>query len=402
MTDKSKKYRRCGEAVKATNEGGDVTIQGWANKAVVDDMGDLMKFDNVDLQRFEKNPIMFFNHDRNFPIGKWTEWKITEEGLWVKGVISKSADRALSYIRDLIQEGILKTLSIGFDPKEETYNRAAGHNEIGNWRLNEVSVVTLPANIEAEFSLAKALGEAPTLDAAREAVLKALGEEKAANKPQGEDPVEPKKPEEAPAEGNPTEEPPANKADGETDPEKPAEPTPEEMHKNAFQDCVSAKIPKLLEDGKSQDQAVATAIAMCTEEGKCKLEFLSKENIDFARSVASKACEPKTPEEKSKEDPATPVPQPTDDPSNFGSPEIEIMKTGIALLGKIAIQLETMTASLERLGERLENGGETSQNSSSTSEPSQTDTSEEMRQKDLAEISGIRERLCGIAKDLDL
>jgi hypothetical protein len=61
-----------------------------------------------------------------------------------------------------------------------------------------------------------------------------------------------------------------------------------------------------------------------------------------------------------------------------------------------------MTASLERLGERLENGGETSQNSSSTSEPSQTDTSEEMRQKDLAEISGIRERLCGIAKDLDL
>ena len=70
---------------KAKADGDALFIEGWANKAVVDDVGDCMVFTDasVDFERFEKNPQMFFNHDRDYTVGRWNEWKVVPgEGLW--------------------------------------------------------------------------------------------------------------------------------------------------------------------------------------------------------------------------------------------------------------------------------------------------------------------------------
>lgn len=56
-------------------------------------------------------------------------------------------------------------------------------------------------------------------------------------------------------------------------PENENNPNEDESAKaTAFEQCVSAKIPKLIDEGKPQDQAVAIAISMCREEGKCSIQ----------------------------------------------------------------------------------------------------------------------------------
>lgn len=131
---------------------GSVVIEGWANKAVADRGGDLLTMESWDLNNFKKSGIMLFNHDRDKPIGKMIDVRATEQGLWIKGQISASKDPFVSYVRDLISEGILNAFSVGFEAKDEAKN-ADGINEIKSAELYEVSVVTLPMNQDSLFSL---------------------------------------------------------------------------------------------------------------------------------------------------------------------------------------------------------------------------------------------------------
>jgi len=339
-----------------------VTVEGWANKAVIDDVGDLMNFEGLDMRRYKRNPILLYNHDRNLPVGKVIESKITPEGLWVKARISNSADKVVSYVRDLVKEGILKTFSIGFDPIDE--QGKDGFNEITKWRLNEISIVTLPANIEAEFSLAKSLQEAKTYDEAKALVMKAMEGEM-----QEDEVVKPENDQQKP----------------ENDEQKPEE------QKDAFQECISAKIPKLIEEGRAQDEAVAVAMSMCREEGKCDVSVMTKEAFEFARALAKDCAEPKEPEEKSAEQVATPVPQPSNDSTNFGSPEMDLLKSQLALLGKISEQLGSMTALLAKQEEIVENKPEN---------PEAPVQVQETGAKELDDVAEIKKRIDGIVKSL--
>ena len=132
-----------------------LTIEGWANKAVVDRGNDLIPKGAWKLQNFQKNSIILFNHDRNKPIGKAVAVEARDEGLYVKARISGSADPEISKIRDLIQEGVLNAFSVGFDSTEEAKS-ADGYNEIRDAELFEISVVSLPMNQDSLFSLVKA------------------------------------------------------------------------------------------------------------------------------------------------------------------------------------------------------------------------------------------------------
>lgn len=131
-----------------------VTIEGWANKAVVDRGGDLIPKSAWQLGNFQKNAIILFNHDKNKPIGKAVAVEARDDGLYVKAKISGSADPEISKIRDLIKEGVLNAFSVGFDSLDEAKS-ADGHNEIRGAELFEISVVSLPMNQDSLFSLAK-------------------------------------------------------------------------------------------------------------------------------------------------------------------------------------------------------------------------------------------------------
>lgn len=147
------------KAEKELNTSKSVIIEGFANKAVVDRGNDYIPPEAWKIEEFQKNPIMFFNHDRNVPIGRALEVKVTTEGLKIKAKISKSKAAPMPYIRDMIREQVLRTFSVGFDPMGSEEKREDGVNVIKQANLLEVSVVSIPMNQESDFSLAKGMAK---------------------------------------------------------------------------------------------------------------------------------------------------------------------------------------------------------------------------------------------------
>lgn len=141
---------------KSVETKGAVVIEGFANKAIVDRGGDLIPPEAWDLKDYANNPIIFFNHDRNLPIGKAIGVKVTEDGLKIKVQISNSNEAPVPFIRDMIKEGILKTFSVGFDPQDSGIKQKDGSNKFEIAKLLETSVVTLPMNEESTFDISKA------------------------------------------------------------------------------------------------------------------------------------------------------------------------------------------------------------------------------------------------------
>ena len=92
-------------------------------------------------------------HDHSQPIGKVVEHSITDQGLEIVAEISKAAGN----VADLIKDEVLKTFSIGFSIKDADYDNAKDIFTIKDLELFEVSVVSVPANQDSTFSVAKTL-----------------------------------------------------------------------------------------------------------------------------------------------------------------------------------------------------------------------------------------------------
>lgn len=134
---------------------GGVHICGMASTNDFDRAGDTIDADawtKGGLNNFEKNPIILFNHDYNKPIGRATGLKVTENGLELKAKISKSAP---DHVAQLVKEGILGAFSVGFRVKDADYLTETDGLKIKDAELFEVSVVSVPCNQAATFSLAK-------------------------------------------------------------------------------------------------------------------------------------------------------------------------------------------------------------------------------------------------------
>ena len=133
---------------------GTVKIQGYASTNDTDRAGDVIEKDawlQGGLDNFKNNPILLFNHDYNTPIGKATGLEVTDRGLKIDGIISKSAGK----IADMVKEGILGAFSVGFRVKDADYIEETDGLRIKDAELFEVSVVSVPANQSAVFSVAK-------------------------------------------------------------------------------------------------------------------------------------------------------------------------------------------------------------------------------------------------------
>ncbi len=100
-------------------------------------------------------PKMFFNHQWDLPIGKWTVAKEDEFGLWVEGELTPGVARS-DDVRAALKHGTLDGLSIGGMLKKDDYDELpAGGRSIRKWsRLMEVSPVVFPADGNARIDLA--------------------------------------------------------------------------------------------------------------------------------------------------------------------------------------------------------------------------------------------------------
>ena len=136
-------------------EDGSVMIRGMASTNDFDRAGDTISPDawaKGGLHNFENNPIILFNHDYNKPIGRATGLKVTPKGLELEAKISKSAPEGVC---ELVKDGVLGAFSVGFRVKDADYLSETDGYKIKDAELFEVSVVSVPCNQAATFSLAK-------------------------------------------------------------------------------------------------------------------------------------------------------------------------------------------------------------------------------------------------------
>ena len=136
-------------------EDGSVVIRGMASTNDTDRAGDIIDaaaWSKGGLMNFEKNPIILFNHDYDRPIGRATGLKVTDKGLELEAKISKSAP---ANVCELVKEGILGAFSVGFRVKDADYLKETDGYMIKDAELFEVSVVSVPCNQSATFSIAK-------------------------------------------------------------------------------------------------------------------------------------------------------------------------------------------------------------------------------------------------------
>ncbi len=134
---------------------GSVMIRGMASTTDFDRAGDSISAEawtKGGLSNFEKNPIILFNHDYDKPIGRATGLKAGPNGLELEAKISKAAPASVC---QLVKDGVLGAFSVGFRVKDADYIKETDGLMIKDAELFEVSVVSVPCNQSATFSLAK-------------------------------------------------------------------------------------------------------------------------------------------------------------------------------------------------------------------------------------------------------
>ena len=136
------------------DDDGGLDIKGSASTDALDRAGDIIEgnaWAKGGLDNFKNNPVILFNHNYDRPIGRAKEIGVTENGLELTARISKSAGE----IKDLIKDGVLGAFSVGFKVKDADYISETDGYKIKDAELFEVSVVSVPCNQTAVFSLAK-------------------------------------------------------------------------------------------------------------------------------------------------------------------------------------------------------------------------------------------------------
>jgi len=144
-------------SVKATVTKADDGFIAVASTDVEDRHGEIVEVSGWDLKNFKKNPVLLWSHDHNEPaIGIATRVWISrtkdssERKLMIKAKFHDITEKARA-VKQLFEEGILNSFSVGFRPLEMEDNRFTSQE------LLEVSAVNVPANAEAHRLAYKAL-----------------------------------------------------------------------------------------------------------------------------------------------------------------------------------------------------------------------------------------------------
>lgn len=121
-----------------------------------DRYGDVVEAKGWDLSWFKKNPIALFGHDNSFPIGVWENVRVEGGKLIGRLKFAEAGTSArIDELRSLVQQKILRAVSVGFKPIESESNGKRGMRFLRQ-ELLETSLVSVPAN-PAALAVAKSL-----------------------------------------------------------------------------------------------------------------------------------------------------------------------------------------------------------------------------------------------------
>jgi HK97 family phage major capsid protein/HK97 family phage prohead protease len=124
--------------------------------ATKDRMGDIIDPKGWVLDNFKSNPMALFNHNSGFPIGHWEDVKVQGGRLIGKlKLAARGTSDRIDEIIGLVEQGILRAVSVGFTPIERKPLEDGGIR-FTKQELLETSLVSIPAN-PAAVQLAKSL-----------------------------------------------------------------------------------------------------------------------------------------------------------------------------------------------------------------------------------------------------
>src|SRR6478736_3943797 len=102
-------------------------------------------------------PPALWQHDRTQPVGPFTKMEEDAKGLYVEGKLLVDDVQRAREARALMQAGAISGMSIGFDVVAEEHDSKAKLITLKEINLWEVSIVTFPANKEAQIEAVKSL-----------------------------------------------------------------------------------------------------------------------------------------------------------------------------------------------------------------------------------------------------
>ena len=151
-----------------TTDGVDICyIEGHASTDMVDDQGEVIDQATIKDERFLKNPIILYQHNPEWPIGKAVriEKNISigdgHKGFWIRAAIIGTTAKAREVMK-LIRSRMVKAFSVrGKAQHRRRVCTSKGqrncHYVLTALNLMEVSVVSVPANESTLFEVAKAM-----------------------------------------------------------------------------------------------------------------------------------------------------------------------------------------------------------------------------------------------------
>ena len=129
-----------------------------ASTAEEDRMGDVIRQDGWQLDRYKSNPVVLFGHDHEKPIGRSHNVRV-ENGVLRADIefAPEEVDPFAAKIGKMVKAGFLRAVSVGFKPIDMKPIKSG--YEFVKSELLEISVVSVPANASA-LSFAKSfMGE---------------------------------------------------------------------------------------------------------------------------------------------------------------------------------------------------------------------------------------------------
>lgn len=137
-----------------------IEVAGWASTTLKNSHGFRIlskAWEHPDsFKRYDLNNIVLFNHKRDYPVGTALSREVKEnEGLWVGLRLRRNALLPTGEkLGDLVEDGTLKTLSVGIDILEFDFVEAGDNLDIFATAvcLGEISMVSVPSDYGAVVS----------------------------------------------------------------------------------------------------------------------------------------------------------------------------------------------------------------------------------------------------------
>lgn len=121
----------------------------------------------------KRTPAMLWQHRSSEPIGVYSAIREDQTGLYVEGRLALKTTRGAEAY-ELLKMGAISGMSIGFNTREDSYDRVTDVRTLKKLDLWEVSLVTFPANESARISGVKSIETIESL-ADAEAFLRDAG-----------------------------------------------------------------------------------------------------------------------------------------------------------------------------------------------------------------------------------